>query len=33
MSVTNGIPPMGFGTSDRTGEEAMLASLAALEIG
>ena len=33
MSVTNGIPPMGFGTSDRTGEEDMLAILAALEIG
>ena len=33
MTLVNGIPSMGFGTSDRTGEEDMRAILYALEIG
>jgi 2,5-diketo-D-gluconate reductase B len=33
MTLINGIPAIGFGTSDRTGEDDMRAILAALEIG
>ena len=33
MPLVNGIPTIGFGTSDRTGEDDMRAILAALEIG